>query len=150
MSKYVIIHGQLRELTDEELMHWKYIKKEKKNGRWVYYYDDNAAKLVLDLQKESVNKAKSNEIDKAIAYHDAKEKLDNNTITLGSGARMVNVLDLYDEETAKKNYKNAIAKAKKAVRRYETMRVEYVINKVSSTTISKVANFFSKAFGKKK
>jgi hypothetical protein len=21
-------------------MHWKYIRKERKNGRWVYYYDD--------------------------------------------------------------------------------------------------------------
>ena len=25
--------------SDEELMHWKYIKRERKNGRWVYYYD---------------------------------------------------------------------------------------------------------------
>lgn len=27
------------------LVHWKYIKKEKKNGRWVYYYDDSAYKV---------------------------------------------------------------------------------------------------------
>jgi hypothetical protein len=26
------------------LVHWKYIKKERKNGRWVYYYDDSAYK----------------------------------------------------------------------------------------------------------
>ena len=35
MSKYTIIHGQLCELPEDELMHWKYIKRERKNGRWV-------------------------------------------------------------------------------------------------------------------
>ena len=30
-----------RRLADDELMHWKYIKKEKKpNGKWKYYYDE--------------------------------------------------------------------------------------------------------------
>jgi hypothetical protein len=28
--------------SDEELMHFKYIKREKKNGKWVYYYDESA------------------------------------------------------------------------------------------------------------
>ena len=41
MSKYVIIHGQFYEVSDDELMHWKYIKREKKNGKWVYYYDND-------------------------------------------------------------------------------------------------------------
>ena len=27
--------------TSPNLVHWKYIKKERKNGRWVYYYDIN-------------------------------------------------------------------------------------------------------------
>lgn len=26
--------------SNNELMHWKYIKKERKNGKWKYYYDD--------------------------------------------------------------------------------------------------------------
>lgn len=26
-------------LRDDELMHWKYIKREKINGKWRYYYD---------------------------------------------------------------------------------------------------------------
>ena len=52
MSKYVIIHGQLRELPENELMHWgikkgearddhKYVKREWKNGRWVYTYPED-------------------------------------------------------------------------------------------------------------
>ena len=28
----------LGEVYDDGIKHWKYIKKEKKNGRWVYYY----------------------------------------------------------------------------------------------------------------
>lgn len=26
-------------ISDEELMHWKYIKREKVNGKWRYFYD---------------------------------------------------------------------------------------------------------------
>lgn len=44
MSKYVIIHGQLHEISDDELMHWKYLKREKVNGKWKYYYDWNELK----------------------------------------------------------------------------------------------------------
>lgn len=41
MSKYVLYNGSFRELSDDELMHWKYSKREKKNGKWVYYYDND-------------------------------------------------------------------------------------------------------------
>lgn len=34
-----------------ELMHWKYIKRVKKNGKWRYYYDSSANKLT-NLQKQ--------------------------------------------------------------------------------------------------
>lgn len=27
-------------LSNDELKHWKYIKRVKKNGKWVYYYDN--------------------------------------------------------------------------------------------------------------
>lgn len=46
MSKYIMHNGTFREVTDEELMHWKYIKKEKKNGKWIYYYDVGEASYI--------------------------------------------------------------------------------------------------------
>lgn len=63
MSDYVFVNGELvpvkrkssvllthHELADDELMHWKYIKKERgKNGKWIYYYNRNAVKQ--DLEK---------------------------------------------------------------------------------------------------
>ena len=57
MPKYVIIHGRLREVSDDELMHWKYIKREKKNGKWRYYYDVKDA-LGYD-ERDRMNKAHS-------------------------------------------------------------------------------------------
>lgn len=53
MNKYVIIHGQLRELPEDELMHWKYIKREKVNGKWKYYYD------LGETQKKAYEQAKN-------------------------------------------------------------------------------------------
>ena len=35
-----------RVLRDDELMHYKYIRKEKKNGKWVYYYDIGEASYI--------------------------------------------------------------------------------------------------------
>lgn len=51
MSKYVIIHGQLREISDDELMHYKYIKREKVNGKWRYYYKDTEFNDIKYLNK---------------------------------------------------------------------------------------------------
>jgi hypothetical protein len=34
------VNKQTRQWPSDELYHWKYIKREKKNGKWVYYYDN--------------------------------------------------------------------------------------------------------------
>jgi hypothetical protein len=52
MSKYILIHGQFHELPDNTLMHWKYIKREKVNGKWKYYYD------LGETQKKNYEQAK--------------------------------------------------------------------------------------------
>lgn len=60
-TNYVLKHGTFYEVG-EELMHWKYIKRERKNGKWVYYYHDDAvenAKNALssaDYKRESALK----------------------------------------------------------------------------------------------
>lgn len=35
---YITGNSSFKELRDDELMHWKYVKREKKNGKWVYTY----------------------------------------------------------------------------------------------------------------
>lgn len=58
----VLMHGtniDYVDLDDGELMHWKYIKKEKRpNGKWRYYYDVDQLKDDLGVdEKERMNKA---------------------------------------------------------------------------------------------
>ena len=36
-----------------ELKHYKYIRKEKKNGRWIYYYDDPTKNFDKNFEKSS-------------------------------------------------------------------------------------------------
>ena len=40
--------------TGNELKHWKYIKKEKVNGKWRYYY--NVGDMQEDMQKAKEQK----------------------------------------------------------------------------------------------
>lgn len=61
---YYAVH---RSKPDDELTHWKYIKRIKKNGKWKYYYDKEAAEK--DSKKKTKNPLKklSNSFDKAVA-----------------------------------------------------------------------------------
>ena len=64
MSNYVAV---VRRKPGEDIEHWKYIKREKKNGKWRYYYDEDRAKSdVKDKQKAYWNSAKK----KPSAYAD--------------------------------------------------------------------------------
>ena len=43
MSEKTRLERGMRRLADDELMHWKYIKRVRgKNGKYRYYYDNNA------------------------------------------------------------------------------------------------------------
>ena len=54
MANYYIKDGQFYEIPDDVLMHWKYIKREKVNGKWRYIYDVNAGKTQsLGINKSS-------------------------------------------------------------------------------------------------
>lgn len=81
MSKYTIVHGELRKVDDSTLMHWKYIKRERVNGTWRYYYNEPKK----DGQSKSYNKLQDavglDEYDRAAKatadYEAAKDKYDN-------------------------------------------------------------------------
>ena len=151
MSKtnYVLIHGQLVEVSDDVLMHWKYIKREKKNGRWVYYYDDSEMKRAqaeYDHVKRSVDYASAK-------YKDAKTERDS----YFNGIAKFGKKERARGETISKNYDNARDLLKTANANYKIAEKKYNQKKVSTfaaRTISKgvvkVANLFSKTFSKKK
>lgn len=52
-NNYLITReGNFVTVSDDELYHWKYIKREKVNGKWRYYYkDDDYDKAKADYKK---------------------------------------------------------------------------------------------------
>ena len=70
MSEYFISpDGKLYHSNGDYLQHWKYIKREKVNGKWRYYYHDDkyeAAKAKYENTKEksSAKRQESDAIDK--------------------------------------------------------------------------------------
>lgn len=52
-------HSSVVEMPEDELMHWKYIKKEKVNGKWRYYYDYKSLKKDIKSTLNSIGKKTS-------------------------------------------------------------------------------------------
>lgn len=45
--------------TPDELYHWKYVKREWKNGRWKYYYNDKEVKVANAISEKTGVNAKT-------------------------------------------------------------------------------------------
>ena len=63
MSEKIRLERGMRRLADDELMHWKYVKRVRgKNGKYHYYYDNNTGtsikKAVVKPSTKSSSKAK--------------------------------------------------------------------------------------------
>lgn len=57
MPKYILTRKSLQKIEDDELMHWKYIKRKMVKGKWKYWYD-------LDSLKKDVKSTVSTVADK--------------------------------------------------------------------------------------
>lgn len=76
--------------SDDELKHFKYIKREKKNGKWVYYYDTkslkNDVKDALGYDEREARDKAVKENNKALAKAEyAKEQLNKVKAGVASG-----------------------------------------------------------------
>lgn len=116
-----------------ELTHWKYIKREKKNGKWRYYYDRDSLKAdVKDKlgydEREQYNKAKKEYNDAVNKHENARRTLTNTVLTedgtlfeLTSKSRhsdhMVEIA-LDNREKARRNRELAENKLNKAIKEY--------------------------------
>lgn len=49
-------HSSIDEMSEDELMHWKYVKKEKIKGKWKYYYDYKSLKQDVKSTLNSIGK----------------------------------------------------------------------------------------------
>ena len=102
MAKYIFTRGSFRQLDDDELMHWKYLKKKKlPNGKWRYYYD-------LDSLKKDVKSAFSSVTKKTSKMVDSGKKTIAKTIKTTANKISSDVRDIITK--AKKNTHKYIAK----------------------------------------
>lgn len=86
----------------KELTHWKYIKREKVNGKYRYYYDSNTAKedakntlgFVKQEGSRSAQNIKYDTMDKVLEYEQKKASYSNDlrryiTVSMGRGGVVV-------------------------------------------------------------
>lgn len=62
MSEKIGLERGMRRLADDELMHWKYIKRVRgKNGKYRYYYDNNTgtSKKKADVKPSTKSSSKA-------------------------------------------------------------------------------------------
>ena len=58
MSEKIRLERGMRRLADDELMHWKYVKRVRgKNGKYRYYYDNNTGTSKKKADVKSSTKA---------------------------------------------------------------------------------------------
>lgn len=142
------------ELSDDELMHWKYIKREKINGKWRYYYDYKSLKKDV----KSVVSNITNKTSKLV--NSGKKSLGNQaskTIKSVSSKISKNIKDAV--ESVKKRVFKYIAKvpdgdsyryfySEKAYRSYINGKnaVDKILDKKLNTTASDAAKANAKNF----
>ena len=60
MSEKIRLERGMRRLADDELMHWKYVKRVRgKNGKYRYYYDNNTGTSIRKADVKPTTKSSS-------------------------------------------------------------------------------------------
>ena len=139
------------DLDEDELVHWKYIKRVKVNGRWRYYYDDseyrNAANAAHEAEK-AMNKAAG---EMSVAEKNYKDKVietrDSNGRLVGASAPTPEAVEAITElANARTRYKEAKKKADEAVRKYKRVSFSTLATETINKGMVAIANFFSDLF----
>lgn len=116
------------------IKHWKYIKKEKKNGRWVYYYNDS------DLKKY---KQEADRNEEALRYENKKRGYGDDASRYYAGKDPVYKKLAKDANTSDWSYMWKQYESSKRKEKYKTPIK--ALNTISNT-IYKGKKWFSKLF----
>lgn len=150
MANYIYTNGNI--VSTDDIKHWKYIKREKKNGKWRYYYSDNeynkAAKNVASAKKDV---DMYDRISEKHNYHFRdyeKQIVSDGKIDDGEKAGIKYFLNTEDKINAERT--KAGEKYVKATKALEKLNNKDKFRKAAAKGAIKVANFFSNLFSKKK
>jgi len=155
LSKYIIKNGQVHELSDDELMHWKYIKREKVNGKWRYYYDVGDPGYVDGNTGKKPSNIKDYSLMETLIGKDEKDRRDRAITVLNN---KIATLDHFHENPTLRtsmpdSYKSSYKSYKDAGRKYTEAQSEFMktpLGKIekAALTIKKakkvISNWFSK------
>jgi len=153
-SKNTLYHSDtyLGNEFSDGLYHYKYKRREKKNGKWVYYYNDaeynkaksNYKKSVSNYEKAGFNAATSS------IKTDNMLKQRNNKLSSNDKAMQKQV---NDTQAAYKNYYKAEKAMNKKYKKYLTTAIKTAPRRAVLKSVVAVANAVSKLgslFKKKK
>ena len=72
MSEKIRLERGMRRLADDELMHWKYVKRVRgKNGKYRYYYDNNTGTSIKKAVAKPTTKSSSKSTTNSKGKHSA-------------------------------------------------------------------------------
>ena len=72
MSEKIRLERGMRRLADDELMHWKYVKRVRgKNGKYRYYYDNNTGTSIRKAVVKPTTKSSSKSTTNSKGKHSA-------------------------------------------------------------------------------
>ena len=128
------------DVSDDQLMHWKYIKREKVNGKWRYYYDTGKKeKIAAGNAKSKVRDAAQNASFHKKRYDEVKSKVDSGEF-FDKDHGNDSIVEPYRNAYLKslQGYENAKVQAKKAQQIY------------AKTPLSKIENAKAKVDAGKK
>lgn len=139
------------------IKHWKYVKKERVNGKWRYYYADeeyenalkeyNRSKLALGEYEDAYRKSNSKATELESRYKLSKafkndKKIQNDAYYKAKAERSLS-------DKFQKKYSEARANGIRAANNYENVKIKTATRRTIAKGIAAVANFFSNAFGSK-
>lgn len=147
VSEKELMHSSIKyiDLGPDEIMHWKYIKREKlSNGKYRYYYDESVLKKYENHAKRTEEVAKEHARYAAFADMDFQDKARSDKY---SNKQRIAAADKYIEY--QKRFRISNREAKKAAKRYELQKIISFPERTISKGIVAIANLLSK-LGRKK
>ena len=114
------------------IKHWRYIKRERKNGRWVYYYDREKLKDDLGFdERQRLNDSKKELSARKDAYDAQNKYVQKNWDNIMNDRELLNTVSQNNKRITA-NYDNAKAEVEKCIKKYNATplgKLENAVNK---------------------